>query len=86
MNRDAHQEYIAKELLLILKASIEEELAANKRYRRGAELAINPEVKELLESLAMEEEKHAMGLRYKLREIVKKMRLEDLLPEIEKLV
>ena len=83
MNLDAHKDNIAKELMMILKSSIDEEVAAQRRYSRGAELAINPQVKELFEELAKEEEKHAITLRYKLKELVKMMGKEELMAELD---
>ncbi len=81
---DAHEDYVTKELLMILKRSIKEEKDAHQRYLRGVELAINPEVREMFENLANEELKHASVLRHKVKELAKKLGREEFLIELEK--
>ncbi|GMT41955.1 MAG: hypothetical protein IEMM0002_0366 [bacterium] len=52
-----------KEILNILKKAIAEEAMAENLYRRGVEIAMRPEVKDIFSKLADEEKKHAAILR-----------------------
>ena len=48
----------ASEMLAIIEEAIKAEIAAYNRYSRGAERAINDEIKQLFLSVAQEEQHH----------------------------
>ena len=67
-----------KELLKIVEGAIKQENASESIYRRAAELAHQPEVKDMFDRLADEEQKHEAQLREVYRDIKKRLGLKIL--------
>jgi rubrerythrin len=67
---------IEKRLIEILRVAIEDEVKAQKRYKRGALLASNPEIKEMFNRLLAEECEHERKLTETYREIKKRLGLK----------
>jgi len=67
---------IEKRLIEILRVAIEDEVRAQKRYKRGALLASNPEIKEMFNRLLAEESEHERKLTETYREIKKRLGLK----------
>jgi len=65
-----------KEVLKILETAMKRENDAEKLYRRGVEIAVRPEVKEVFNQLADEESKHEKLLRDLYRETKKRLGLK----------
>lgn len=67
---------IEKRLLDILRVAIEDERRAQKRYKRGALLAGDPEIKEMFNRLLAEECEHEQKLTETYRDIKKRLGLK----------
>jgi len=65
-----------KEILKILETAMKREIDAEKLYRRGAEIAVRPEVNKMFIKLADEEKKHEKVLRDFYRETKKRLGLK----------
>lgn len=65
-----------KEILHILEDAIHREQAAQKLYRRGADLTDNAEIKKVLTDLAAEEEGHEKLIRELYHDYKKKLGLK----------
>jgi len=67
---------IEEELLGILEEAMREERASAARYRRGLELAADPEARALFERLVADETAHEKVLRERYYEIKKRLGLK----------
>jgi rubrerythrin len=70
------RELIERKLLAILEEAIEDEKLSAARYRHGAKLAVDPELKEMFDRLVDDEIQHEKVLKDQYYEIKKRLGLK----------
>lgn len=71
-----NKDLVEKELLEILEEAIREEQTSAARYRRGAKMAMDPEVKKMFDRLTADEIGHEKALKERYYEIKKRLGLK----------
>ncbi len=70
-----------KELLKILEVAVDREKGAQDLYKKGARLAVKPEIKKMFQLLEAEERKHEELLTKEYHEVKKRLGLKILHPD-----